>query len=83
MNEGGGHSRNQYPTLKLESLPRETNERNRRMSENETDMKVQTEAMDMLSKYGYFSKNTKIRSMDIRQAKLSKDNEKSVTRDNG
>ena len=73
-------SRNQYPTLKL-SLSRETNERNRRMSENETDMKVQTEAMDMLSKYGYFSKNTKIRSMDIRQAKLSKEN--SVTRDNG
>ena len=53
------------------------------MSENETDMKVQTEAMEMLSKYGYFSKNTKIQSMDIRQAKLSKDNENSVTRDNG
>lgn len=53
------------------------------MSENETDMKLQAEAMETLTKYGYFSKETKVQSMDIKQTKLASRGDSSVTRENG
>ena len=65
---------------------RETAERNRRISEHETDVKIQTETMQMLTKYGYYdSKGPKLQTLDIKNEKQSnKDqNSESESEENG
>jgi hypothetical protein len=65
---------------------RETAERNRRISEHETDVKIQTETMQMLTKYGYYdSKGPKLQTLDIKNEKRSnKDrNSESESEENG
>jgi len=70
----------------LRSFQLETAERNRRISEHETDVKIQTETMQMLTKYGYYdSKGPKLQTLDIKNEKQSnKDqNSESESEENG
>jgi len=54
------------------NLRLETNERKRRISELETDIKIQNDTMKMLMKYGYYSPKTpKLETLDIKNQKLS------------
>lgn len=52
----------------------ETNERKRRMSEFESDIKIQNEVMGTLVKYVYGPKDSKLQTLDIRSKKLSLSN---------
>ncbi|XP_063682991.1 chaperone protein DnaJ-like isoform X2 [Bolinopsis microptera] len=56
------------------NLRLETNERKRRMSEFESDMKIQNEVMGTLVKYVYGPKDSKLQTLDIRSKKLSLSN---------
>jgi len=55
------------------------------MSEHESDMKYQSESLEMLQKYGYDPKVTKLQTMDIKNKKLSNNdkNPESDTEKNG